>query len=105
MAVHKFVVEDEPKKSSEATKSVKKTTEKGVKKPKAPREPRKLTKPFRALGGYFKGSWQELRQVHWPNRKQTWALTLAVMLFSLFLGVLIFLLDLAFTYLFKEIIL
>lgn len=86
-------------KASNKTKPVK------VKVEKPARAPRKWTKPFRAIGRYFKGAWRELRQVHWPNRKQTWALTLAVMLFSLFFGILIFLLDLGFTYLFKEVIL
>lgn len=69
------------------------------------KQPRKWTKPFRSLGGYFKGAWQELKQVRWPNRKQTWALTLAVILFSFFLGLVIFLLDAGFTYLFKEVVL
>ena len=57
------------------------------------------------LRDYFKGSWYELRQVHWPNRKQTWQLTLAVILFSLLIGALIFALDALFTWLFKEVIL
>lgn len=63
------------------------------------------TRPFRAIGGYFKGAWQELRQVHWPNRSATWSLTLAVILFSVFFAALILGLDTAFSYLFKEIIL
>ncbi|MDN5819459.1 MAG: preprotein translocase subunit SecE, partial [bacterium] len=31
-----------------------------------------------SIGGYFVGAWKELRQVHWPNRKSTWGLTIAV---------------------------
>jgi preprotein translocase SecE subunit len=71
---------------------------------KKERKQLKIFAPFRALGRYFVGSWRELRQVRWPNRKQTWAMTLAVILFSLALGVLIFLLDAAFTLLFKKFI-
>ena len=63
-----------------------------------------LFRPVVALGRYFRDSWRELRQVRWTNRRATWALTLAVILFSLFFGIIIFLLDLGFTYLFKEFI-
>lgn len=59
---------------------------------------------FARIGGYFKGAWFELRQVRWPNRKATWALTLAVILFSLFFMALIVLLDTLFKYLFELII-
>ena len=59
---------------------------------------------FARIGGYFKGAWVELRQVRWPNRRATWALTLAVILFSVFFGVLISLLDTLFKYLFELII-
>lgn len=100
----KEVTED--KKTATAKKVGKKPVAKAKKTTEKPkRAPRKWTKPFRAIGTYVKGSWYELKQVRWPNRKQTWALTLAVILFSLFFGVLIFLLDLVFTVLFKEVIL
>ena len=94
-------------KSAAAKQSSKKQVTKAKKNAgdKPARAPRKWTKPFRAIGTYVKGSWYELRQVRWPNRKQTWALTLAVILFSLFFGVVIFLLDFGFTVLFKEVIL
>lgn len=59
---------------------------------------------FARIGGYFKGAWVELRQVRWPNRRATWGLTLAVILFSLFFVVLILLLDSLFKYLFELII-
>lgn len=62
----------------------------------------KLVAPFVAIKNYFVGSWRELRMVRWPNRKQTWAMTLAVILFSLGLGLLIFLLDALFTLVFKK---
>ena len=59
----------------------------------------------RGIGGYFKGAWQELRQVRWTNRRATWGLTLAVILFSVFFAVVILGLDTLFQYLFKEILL
>lgn len=59
---------------------------------------------FVRIGGYFKGAWQELRQVRWPNRKATWALTVAVIVFSLFFMGLIVLLDTLFKWLFEIII-
>ena len=59
---------------------------------------------FARMGGYFKGAWIELRQVRWPNRKATWALTVAVILFSLFFMGLIVLLDMLFKWIFEIII-
>lgn len=64
----------------------------------------KAARPFVALGGYFKGAWFELRQVRWPNRKATWSLTGAVILFTAFFVVLIVLLDVLFKYLFELIL-
>lgn len=72
---------------------------------KTERTPKKWTKPFRVVGGYFKGAWAELRQVRWPNRGATWSLTLAVIIFSLFFALVIVGLDAAFSYLFKEVLL
>lgn len=60
---------------------------------------------IRAIGGYFAGSWRELRQVSWPTRKATWSMTLAVILFTLAFTVVILILDLGFEQLFKRIIL
>jgi preprotein translocase SecE subunit len=64
-----------------------------------------LLKPFFAIGRYFRDSWRELRQVRWPNRRATWALTLAVLLFSLFFIVLIMLFDWIFNFVIQEVIL
>ena len=49
--------------------------------------------------GYFKGAWIELKQVRWLDRKSTWGMTFAVVLFTLFFVVLILLLDAGFKYL------
>lgn len=60
--------------------------------------------PLVAIGGYFKGAWYELRQVRWPNRKETWSLTAGVLIFSAFFVLLIVLLDALFKYLFELIL-
>jgi preprotein translocase SecE subunit len=54
---------------------------------------------------YFRESWQELRQVSWPNRKQTLQLTLAVFMFALVFAVLITTVDYGLDKLFKEVLL
>lgn len=67
----------------------------------------KIRKAFRfisPIGRYFKGAWIELKQVRWPNRKATWGLTLAVILFTVFFVILIILLDAGFKELFKLIL-
>jgi preprotein translocase SecE subunit len=64
----------------------------------------KRRNPFVATADYFKGAWYELRQVRWPNRKATWSLTLAVMVFTGFFVLLILLLDALFKYLFELIL-
>ncbi len=61
----------------------------------------KLLTPFTAFIRYIKGSWAELRQVHWPTRSATWGLTGAMLLFTAFFTLLILLLDAAFKYLFQ----
>lgn len=82
-----------------------KAVTKEVKAPTSEKKPRGFMRPFRAIGGYFSGAWSELRQVRWPNRRATWSLTLAVILFSLFFAVVILSLDGLFSYIFKEILL
>lgn len=97
-----------------ATDDAPKKTTKSPAKPKAVKA-QKVTKTettetteskniFARIGGYFKGAWQELRQVRWPNRKATWTLTVAVILFSLFFMALIVLLDMFFKWIFEIII-
>lgn len=72
------------------------------------------TKPMRAIGrflskilllNYFRASWQELRQVTWPNRKETTKLTSAVIIFALVFGVFITVVDYGLDKLFRWIIL
>lgn len=94
------------KKSSAAkvtTRVVAKTDEK--KKPAAAKKDAapKTAKPARQKkqrDNYFIGAWRELKQVRWPDRKATWSLTLAVIVYSIFFFVLVIVLDALFKYLF-----
>jgi len=54
---------------------------------------RRTRNPFFAIWRYLKGSWYELRQVRWPDRRTTWAMTGALLLFTAFFVVVILLLD------------
>ena len=64
----------------------------------------KFIAPIIFMGRYFKGSWQELRKVRWPNRRATWGMTAAVVMFTGFFVALIVFLDWVFNLLFKLII-
>ena len=97
--------------SAKAKKTVAAPSKRAVKSEKAKKAPKaskqssnKFIVLLSRIGGYFKGAWYELKQVRWPNRRATWSLTLAVILFSAFFVVLIVLLDLGFSELFKLII-
>ena len=59
-----------------------------------------LIRPLVYLWRYIRDSWHELRQVRWPNRKTTWKMVLAVIIYSAFFMVVIFLLDMLFSWLF-----
>ena len=59
-----------------------------------------LARPFVALGRYLRNSWRELRQVRWPNRKATWKMTLAVLVYCAIFIIFIMLLDALFTFIF-----
>lgn len=63
-----------------------------------------LFRPFVALGCYLRDSWREIRQVRWPNRKATWKMVLAVLVYTALFVLIISLLDLFFTWLFSLII-
>lgn len=58
-----------------------------------------LFRPFVALFRYLRDSWREIRQVRWPNRKATWKMVLAVLVYTALFVVVITLLDLFFTWL------
>lgn len=88
---------------SKAPRKVRKSAKKAIKAEK-PLSKHWYIRFFQRIGGYFKGSWLELKQVRWPTRKATWGLTVAVLIFSGFFVGLIMLLDLGFNSLFELII-
>ena len=65
-----------------------------------------LTMPrwIRSIGSYFAGSWHELRQVHWPDRRATWSMTGALLVFTAFFTVVTLLLDASFKLLFQRLL-
>lgn len=65
----------------------------------------KMPKWLKAIGAYFKGAVVELKQVKWPNRKASWSLTIAVIIFTTVMSAFILGLDYGFEQLFKQVIL
>jgi preprotein translocase subunit SecE len=102
--VTRITANDSAKPQATAKKPVKaKSTKAAAIKTNAPKKKRSFG-ILGKIGGYFKGAWVELRQVHWPTRQATWGLTGAVLLFSAFFVVFITLLDAGFKYLFEQIL-
>jgi preprotein translocase SecE subunit len=73
-----------------------------------------IWRPFKAAGRllgkllvppYIRSSLAELRQVTWPDRKQTLKLTSAVLIFALTFGLIVALVDFGLDKLFKQVIL
>lgn len=89
----------EKKQAKKQAKLAKKTNKKPM-----PKALRILTAPFRKIGTYIRESWQELRQVRWPNRKMTWKLVSAVIVYTIVFAVFIMLLDVGFTLLFNNLL-
>ena len=85
--------EKEAKQGSQNSKLNKKV----VQSEKSAKKPFVLFRPFVALGHYLRDSWRELRQVRWPNRKATWQMLVAVILYAALFMVIISVLDLAFS--------
>ena len=99
----KVVVKD--KKSEKAKRKDQKAAEKKVIADKnTEKKPFILIRPFVYLGRYIRDSWRELRQVRWPNRKATWKMVLAVLIYTAIFVIFISLLDLFFTWLFNLIL-
>ncbi|HSW99534.1 MAG TPA: preprotein translocase subunit SecE [Patescibacteria group bacterium] len=66
--------------------------------------------PFKFIGHilwppYFRNSWIELRQVTWPNRRESWQLTSAVIVFAALFGIMIAIVDFGLDKLFKQVLL
>ncbi len=69
-----------------------------------------ITWPFRILGRilfpkYIRNSFQELKLVHWPNRRETLRLTFAVLVFALIFALVVSGIDFVLDKLFREVLL
>lgn len=96
----KVVVKD--KKLEKINKKEKKLEDKKTKKEAKKNDGKKpfiLFRPFIAFGHYIRDSWREIRQVRWPNRKATWKMVIAVLVYTAIFIVLLILLDLFFQFL------
>ncbi len=98
----KVVVKD--KKTAKDKREKLKKAEKEIGKNKSEKKPFILFRPFVALFRYLRDSWHELRQVRWPNRKATWKMVLAVLVYTALFVIIISLLDLLFSWLFNLIL-
>ena len=92
------------KKEEKVSRQKKKKAEKDIAKDKSDKKVFMLFRPFVAFFRYLRDSWQELRQVRWPNRKTTWKMVLAVLVYTALFVVIISLLDLFFSWLFNLIL-
>ncbi|MDO4753025.1 MAG: preprotein translocase subunit SecE [Candidatus Saccharibacteria bacterium] len=100
----KVVIKDKKtEKSAKAAKKAEKKKEREVKNADS-KKVFVLFRPFVALGRYLRDSWREIRQVRWPNRKATWKMVLAVIIYTALFVAIISLLDIFFTWLFSLII-
>ncbi|PJE65169.1 preprotein translocase subunit SecE [Candidatus Saccharibacteria bacterium CG10_big_fil_rev_8_21_14_0_10_47_8] len=54
---------------------------------------------------YFVNSWREVRLVTWPGRKETWRLTLAVVIFAIVFGAMVAGVDKVIDILFRKLVL
>jgi preprotein translocase subunit SecE len=57
----------------------------------------KVQDGVRRLTEFFQESWQELKKVHWPSRKETYAATLVVIIVVVLISVYLALVDLGLT--------
>ena len=85
-------------KSSAKTAKTSAKTKTAASKPKNSKSRRN---PLSAITGYFRGAWQEIKQVRWPDRRSTWGMVGALIIFTAALFLVIILLDYGFAWLFK----
>jgi preprotein translocase subunit SecE len=57
----------------------------------------KVQDGVRRLVQFFQESWQELKKVHWPSRKETYAATLVVIIVVVLISVYLAVIDLGLT--------
>lgn len=65
---------------------------------------RVLGKRVRLVPRFVREAWREIRLVHWPNRRETIRLTIAVFVFSLVFAVIVGLIDFVLDKVFREVI-
>ena len=85
-------------KSSAKTAKASAKTKTAASKPKNSKSRRN---PLSTITGYFRGAWQEIKQVRWPDRRSTWGMVGALIVFTAALFLVIILLDYGFAWLFK----
>ncbi len=91
--------EEEPK-----TVAKKITSEAKIKK-EAKKEPKKVRRnPISRFFAYIRDSFREIKLVKWPNRKESWSMTLAVIIYSLIIIAVVVLLDNLYSWLFKLVV-
>jgi preprotein translocase subunit SecE len=57
----------------------------------------RVQESVRRLTEFFQESWQELKKVHWPSTKETYAATLVVIILVLLISVYLAVVDLGLT--------
>ena len=57
----------------------------------------KVHESVRQGADFFKEAWQELKKVHWPSRKETYAATLVVIVVVVLISIFLALVDLGLT--------
>ncbi len=65
---------------------------------------RLLSKRGRLVPKFLREAWAEIKLVTWPNRRETYRLTVAVFIFAVVFGVMVALLDMGMDKIFKEVI-
>lgn len=85
------------KSSTKTTKTSAKTKTAASK----PKNSKSCRNPLSAITSYFRGAWQEIKQVRWPDRRSTWGMVGALIVFTAALFLVIILLDYGFAWLFK----
>ena len=101
----KVVIED--KKEAKAQQRLAKESARLKKRHEQERSGKKvfiLFRPFVAFGRYLRDAWREIRQVRWPNRKTTWKMVLAVVIYTALFIILVMLLDSLFGWLSRTIL-
>lgn len=63
-----------------------------------------LNKKRRLTPRYFRDAWAELKQVVWPGRRETMKLSIAVFIFAIVFGTLVWVLDYGLDQLFRKVL-